>query len=711
MNQSHGNSLKLPYRQVHLDYHTSEALENIGGDFDPVVFVETLRSAHVNSINLFGRCHHGWLYYQSRRFPDLVHPHLNGRDLLREQLDACRAAGIRTTVYLTVQFDDKVAREHPEWLVMDEEGGLSGPGKFEGCFYRFLAVNTGYEKYVREIVSDVFESFPDIEGVFFDIMMPHICSNPVTVRQMVEQGMDPESRIERKRFGVEVINGFKLRMSELVRSYRPDCAIFYNAGHIGPRHRGMIEAYSHFEVESLGSGKWGYAHFPIVARYVRTLGKPFVGMTGKFHTEWGDFHSFKPQPALEYEIFRIIASGGQCCIGDQLHPTGRICDETYKLIGWVYEQVERLEPWCVDAQPVTELAVLSPESCGFAKPIRSDKELAELHVDGGLSACVRILEEGAFQFDVIDVEAAFENYKLLVLPDSICVDAALAEKLKSFAAQGGRILATFESGLNAERTVFPDGLWPVRLTGRGPTDRTGELAAGKAYQFNDFAEYIIPSERIGASLAKIPHVLYQRAIDVEAVEGAEVLAETRESYFDRAWNHFCSHLQTPASAKPGSPGAVRNEAVLYFRHPLFGIYHKKAPPWVRALVQDGVRELLGRPMVSHNGPQTLSISLNHQAKERRHVLHLLHYVPVRKGQDLEVVDERLSTGAFQLVVRLPARVGSVTDVTQPDRSVAWQQRRDAASGAWEITIASPGVAGHQVIELSHAAYNLMRNPD
>lgn len=701
MEHSKNTSLQLPFRQVHLDFHTSEVLEQIGVDFDKQVFIDTLKDAHVNQINLFARCHHGWLYYQSERFPELVHPHLNGRDLLREQLDACREAGIRTTIYLTVQFDDKVAREHPEWLVMDEEGGLSGPGKFEGCFYRFLAVNTGYNEYLREIVSDVMETFPEVEGVFFDIMMPHIDSNPVTVAQMQAEGLDPESRIERKQFGVEVINRFKLSMSEHVRNYSPDCAIFYNAGHIGPRHRAVADAYSHFEVESLGSGQWGYAHFPIVARYVRTLGKPFVGMTGKFHTEWGDFHSFKPQPALEYEIFRIIAAGGTCCIGDQLHPSGRICSETYKLIGSVYEQVERLEPWCVEAKPVTELAVLSPESCGFAKPIKSDKELAELHVDGGLSACVRLLEEGAFQFDVVDVEASFEDYKVLVLPDSICVDAALAAKLETFVAQGGRILATFESGLNAERSEFTDTLWPVQLTSRGPKDRKGEIASGQAYEFNDFAEYIVPSDSLGSELPKVPHVLYQRGLDVSAVSGAEVLAETRQSFFDRAWNHFCSHLQTPASGEAGAAGAVRNDSVLYFRHPLFAIYHKKAPPWVRAIVQDAVRSLLGQPIVAHDGPQTLLATLNQQSAENRYVLHLLHYVPVRKAQDLEVVDERHSTGAFQLTIRVPEQVQAIADVSAADGEIQWSQTQDAASGLWQVTIQSHGVAGQQVLEITY----------
>ncbi|MCX7599820.1 MAG: hypothetical protein N2512_13265, partial [Armatimonadetes bacterium] len=65
---------KLRFRHVHLDFHTSEKIPGIGSEFDADEFVETLKRARVNSINLFGKCHHGMLYYYSR-FP-AQHPHL-----------------------------------------------------------------------------------------------------------------------------------------------------------------------------------------------------------------------------------------------------------------------------------------------------------------------------------------------------------------------------------------------------------------------------------------------------------------------------------------------------------------------------------------------------------------------------------------------------------------------------------------------------------
>ena len=61
------------FRQIHLDFHTSPLIPDVGADFDPEEFAATLKNAHVNSINLFARGHHGMLYYDSKAFPERVH--------------------------------------------------------------------------------------------------------------------------------------------------------------------------------------------------------------------------------------------------------------------------------------------------------------------------------------------------------------------------------------------------------------------------------------------------------------------------------------------------------------------------------------------------------------------------------------------------------------------------------------------------------------
>ena len=81
------------YRQVHLDFHTSGLIPDIGAEFDPDEFAETVERAHVDSITCFARCHHGWLYYDSKAMPERIHPHLKRKDLLKDQIEACHKRG------------------------------------------------------------------------------------------------------------------------------------------------------------------------------------------------------------------------------------------------------------------------------------------------------------------------------------------------------------------------------------------------------------------------------------------------------------------------------------------------------------------------------------------------------------------------------------------------------------------------------------------
>ena len=52
----------LPYRQIHLDFHTSPYIDGVGDRFDRAEFIKILKKAHVSSVNLFAKCHHGMYY-------------------------------------------------------------------------------------------------------------------------------------------------------------------------------------------------------------------------------------------------------------------------------------------------------------------------------------------------------------------------------------------------------------------------------------------------------------------------------------------------------------------------------------------------------------------------------------------------------------------------------------------------------------------------
>lgn len=118
----------IPTRQVHLDFHTSEYIPAVAENFNAEEFAQTIADAHINSVTVFARCHHGWMYYDSKKFPERIHPTLKNKDLLVQQVRALHSRGIKAPVYLTVQVDYFTAKRHGEWLIRNQDGSHTGGG-------------------------------------------------------------------------------------------------------------------------------------------------------------------------------------------------------------------------------------------------------------------------------------------------------------------------------------------------------------------------------------------------------------------------------------------------------------------------------------------------------------------------------------------------------------------------------------------------------
>ena len=673
-------------RQIHLDFHTSEAIAGIGSQFDADEFGDTLAAARVDSITCFARGHHGWIYYDSQAHPERIHPHLQRRNLLVEQIEACHARGIRVPVYTTVQWDQLTATQNPDWLCINEDGGYHGNGMYEAGFYRRIALNSPYMDFLKAHVADIFACLPAVDGFFFDIV--HACddSSIWTTRAMLDAGLDPGDAAARLDYGGTVLDNFRSEMTAFVRQYSDDCTIFYNRGHVGPHNRRNASAFTHWELESLPSGHWGYIHFPLTMRYARTLDIPCLGHTGKFHTAWGDFHSFKNQEALEYECFRMLAMGAGPFVGDQLPPDGKIEDHVYDLIGNVYRQIEAKEQWCLGARAISDIAVMTPEE--FA-PV--DDRGMQPSICGAHS----MLAEAGHQFDIVDSQADFSAYKALILPDDIPVDAALNDKIKAYLDGGGALIASYESGMDAGKSSFALEALPVTMRGEGPRDRFGDLARGRYFERGDYAEYIIPTGAIGKGLPPTEHAMYIRGLHVAAADDAETLADITPAVFDRSWRHFCSHRQSPSSGETGGAAIVKRGRVIYFSSPLFTQYYHNAPQWCRTLFLNALDMLLPQPVVRHGGPSTLELMLNEQPAQSRLVLHLLHYIPIRRSRDIDIIEDIIPLYDIPVSIRADKHIQAVKLAPGGDAL-------DFARAGGRVNFTVPSVNGHQMIELVYS---------
>ncbi len=652
--------LPLASRQIHLDFHTSELIPRIGSRFDPAAFAETLVQAHVNSVTCFSKCHHGMIYHDTR-FP-ARHPHLE-RNLLREQVEACHDRGIRVPIYISVGFDEFMARRHPEWIEIQPDGTRRGAPLQAG--WKKLCLNSSYVDYLSEQTREVLNNFPT-DGLFFDIIHQYQCCCPVCLQGMHSEGLNPEEEVDRKRFARSVLIRLMDRITTEVRAVNAECLVFWNSGHVDPGFRQVLHNYTHLELESLPSGGWGYDHFPTTVRYARNLGRDYLGMTGKFQKTWAGFGEFKNPAALEYECFTTLAEGGKLSIGDQLEPTGLLDPATMALIGGVYAQAEAREPWCVGATAVTELAIYNPEELG----------VHDGRVDTSAGGAYRMLLEHHYQFDLVDSQMDWTRYRVVILPDKIRLTEGLLERCRAYLANGGFIFASHLSGLAAERDQFALTELGVRNLG------------ASAFE----PEYWQAHSEVGEGIPPSQHVVYERGLRIATEPGCAVLADVWHPYFNRTYAHFCSHRHTPAEAPSGDAALVVTHNTAYFAHPLFAGYMRHGVRPYKLLVLNTLRRFLpdtGKRVIT-NAPTTAHLTLMRQESEDRWVLHLLHYVPEQRFREIQTIEEALPLERIEVSVLLerePTRVYLAPD--RSDLPFTWDGAR--------VSLVVPRVEGHSMV--------------
>ena len=188
--------------------------------------------------------------------------------------------------------------------------------------------------------------------------------------------------------------------------------------------------------------------------------------------------------------------------------------------------------------------------------------------------------------------------------------------------------------------------------------------------------------------------MYMHGMVVDAHSGAEVLAYNTESYFDRTWEHFCSHRQTPSSGEQGKPAILRNGSVIYFSHPIFSQYNKNAPKWYKTMFLNALEMLLPEPVLRLEGPTTTLATINEQSRENRYIVHLLHYIPERRGQDFDVIEDVIPIYDVSVSLNLPRRAKQATLVPAGE-SIEIQRDGDRL----EFSVAE--LHGHQMIELTY----------
>jgi hypothetical protein len=664
----------MRFRQIHLDFHTSGLIPGIGSRFDQKAFGKAFREAYVDSVTVFSKCHHGYSYHPTEI--GRKHPHLEF-DLLRGQIDALHAEGINVPVYISAAWDELAAFEHPEWRILSPDGTLPRfRAEPNGAGWAFLDFSSPYLDYLCAQTEEVMRRYPEADGIFIDISFQLPTVSTYAKMKMEKAGLDWTDPEHRERFTAESVENYFERVSAAVRKHDPRMPLFFNSGHM---RRGMREHYrryyTHLELESLPTAGWGYDHFPLSARYVDALGIPFLGMTGKFHTHWGEVGGYKKPEALVYECGAMLAHGARCSIGDHLHPTAAIDGSTMAEIAPAYKWVAEREAWAVDAVNRAEIALLSVEAAN--RPTLAGRPEHHVAADEG---AIRVLLEGKFCFDVIDLESDLAPYRLVILPDVIKVDDVLKAKINAYVANGGRVLLTGKSGVNPDKGF----LFDVGAAWEGTSDMEG-------------GDFLLPVAPLRAEGINDPLFMYKPSERIRVTHGAS-LGDIYDPYLDRRPQHFSGHVNAPSRPEPsGYAAGSASGGFTYLAHPVFSAYHEVGAVAMLEIAEKVIEQALGRPkIVTTSLPRAGRVTVRAQPAANRDVIHLLHATPALRGNlrgaNIQPIQDLVTLHDVQVSLEPRAEAAAVRIV--PEGS-ALEFRREGDRIAFSV----PSLRGHQMVEV------------
>jgi hypothetical protein len=309
-----------------------------------------------------------------------------------------------------------------------------------------------------------------------------------------------------------------------------------------------------------------------------------------------------------------------------------------------------------------------------------------------------VLLESHFLFGLIDRTMAFDRYRALILPDDIRIDPELKEKLDAYVAGGGKLVLSGSSGLWKERDEFAFEL--------GAEDFGWSPFQPPQAEPNRGHDFLLPVPELRAPFVAMPQVMYERSRRIRVTSG-KTLGQIFDPYFNRTWEHFCSHQHTPNQPEAsGYDCGVRHGPILYFCHPVFRHYRAYGAVAYREFVVRSLRKFLGEAIsLATNLPSTARVTLTEQAGEKRHVLHLLYAPTVSRGGVMQLSGGNVSGGrSVEVIEDLPPLNDVEVTLRLPDevrgaRFVPSGEALDLVREGGKVILRVPRFSCHQMIQL------------
>ena len=592
----------------------------------------------------FSQDHFGASYFPTRLGPQ--HRNLQGRDNLRDYVEACHKRNIKVLGYYS--FPDKgVWDRNPDWHELDAKDQEIRTGNFGGP----LCPNSPYREYFLARTSEVVQ-LHDLDGFMLDTAgfsarepgcYCRYCQRKFRERYgrnlpRQHSGYDEDWR-RFLQFRFDSMQEFYQDVHDAFKKIRPNMIFTHNAFALPELGWGVGEDYersTRLDDIVTSIGHWGGTgsrgptrnldqiwKTGMLTRYLRGISGKQVWMQMGAFMYTRDYQAL-PVQELKQAAYTIVANGGSPVYIINTFPDGRVDEVLSDRMAAVFNDLAPKREF-LDGATDENFAALyfSRDSQILGDSVHPGERRYRSSFEGAYKA----LTEEHVPFGVIGeaglTPEKLSRYKVLLMPDAVVLGAGQSKAVEQFVRSGGALIGTSRTSLidpsGADRTNFAlsevfgaDYVNPLNYD-------TSFIKAGKHL----ICEGLDPRENI-------PHRQGQQ-IKVNLRPGAEIAARLMLPVTETVPNvrTFSFGADVAPGVETNWPAILTNSfgqgRSVYFAGDVTGAYGKYGDPSLRKLLRNAVRWANGGKLpLEVDGP--LAVEVRPFRQGGRHVIHLMNYI-------------------------------------------------------------------------------------
>jgi len=589
------------------------------------------------------------------------YPGFEDFDSIREYLPYAHKYGIKVVVYLNMHwYSYEFASKYPGWEQLTSTGepyGRVHPLYGNGTT---LCVNSPWRDWAFRLVQETAKT--GVDGIFLDgpVVYPDCC---YCVHCQDEFRDEHGNEIPREDWKNDLWKRFLLfredSMARFLRDARenlkevnPDGVIFLNAG--GYRASGWrvardvqkVGPYQDFNAaeEFFHPAPSPHKLFAsaLMAKYLEAGGRPAVVFT---HHALGEWHyKFLPSWEVKLAIAQTIACGANPWFA--FFGRARDQDESgVQAVGEIQGFQERNEQYYEGTKSAASIAIhSSAQTSTFYTSEQSEvyrdtwtgkeqdliadlgtgasaidwarrKHICETLLEDTFVGYTSILFRQHLPFDVIlddnMTDEGLKRYRTLILPNSACLSDSQARAIEAFVKSGGRLIASFESGLFDELGNLR-GI-PALDRVLGVKERQGMFPAML------FENYMRVTSRYadlpaGLLLPRPPFCL--KVTPAASTETPVLFLEPIQS------------LYMPLTAESPYPALILNNCgegrTAYLPQLIGSFYATHRMEDIERLIASTIREMDGAASIRVRAPPTVLVDVRTQEPSNRTIVHVIN---------------------------------------------------------------------------------------